>query len=304
MRDAFGHPWHGLVATDPGGLVGVLPMVRVRSRLFGDYLMSMPFINCGGPVGTPEARTGLAVAARHLAEQLGVGLLELRNREPLEAGLVRSDRKITVTLDLPPSPETLWEGLKAKLRSQVRRPMKEGMAAAFGPEHLEEFYHVFSRNMRDLGTPVLPFRFFAALRAHLRDELLVCVVHHEGRPVAAGCGFVFAGEFELTWASSLREANPLAPNMLLYWSLMEESARRGLRVFNFGRCTPGGGTHKFKLQWGGRDVPLPWSQWSPSGVTSTPSPDSAKFRMAVAAWQRLPLPVANLVGPLLSRSIP
>ena len=92
--------------------------------------------------------------------------------------------------------------------------------------------------------------------------------------------------------------------MLLYWSLMEESIRRRLKTFNFGRCTPGGGTHRFKLQWGGRDEPLPWSVWSPGGAVATPSPESRKYRAAIAAWQRLPLPVANLVGPLLSRSIP
>lgn len=304
LTESMGHPWHGMVAEEGGDLVGILPLVRVRSRLFGDYLVSMPFINYGGPLGTEEARTALTEEARGVAGRLGVGLLELRNRQPVDDGLTRSHRKVTVLLDLPDAPERLWEGLKAKVRSQVRRPMKEGMETSFGLDQLEAFYAVFTRNMRDLGTPVMPFGFFEALRKHLGDHLVVAVVRHGGSPVAAGCGFVFGSEFELTWASSLRELNPLAPNMLLYWSLMEEMSRRGLAVFNFGRCTPGGGTHRFKLQWGGRDEPMPWSQWSPTGVLGTPSPDSAKFRMAVAAWQRLPLPVANSLGPLLSRSIP
>jgi FemAB-related protein (PEP-CTERM system-associated) len=307
FTEVMGHAWHGLLASRGGDLEGVLPLVHVRSRLFGKYLVSMPFINYGGPVGSEEARALLASRARDLAGRLGVDLLELRNQAPLgkgESDLVRSDRKITVVLDLPDTPDELWKGLKAKVRSQVRRPMKEDMTPVFGPEHLGAFYGVFARNMRDLGTPVLPFAFFEALARHLPDHLVVCVIEHDGRAVAGGCGFVFGQEFELTWASSLREMNRLAPNMLLYWSLMEEALRRRLAVFNFGRCTPGGGTHRFKLQWGGRDQPLPWTQWSASGVMSTPSPDNAKFRAAVAVWQHLPLAVTNRVGPFLSRSIP
>jgi FemAB-related protein (PEP-CTERM system-associated) len=304
LAESMGHAWHGLLALDGSRVDGALPLTRVRSRLFGDYLVSMPFINYGGPVGSEEARLALADAARGLAGELGVDLLELRNRAPLDGGLVRSDRKITVVLDLPHGSDDLWKSLQAKVRSQVRRPMKEGMVVAFGNEHLEAFYRIFARNMRDLGTPVLPFGFFEAVRRLLGDRLVVCTVSHQGRPVAGGCGFVFGSEFELTWASSLRELNRLAPNMLLYWSLMEEMIRRHLSVFNFGRCTPGGGTHRFKQQWGGVDQPLPWSQWSAAGIGGTPSPDSAKYRAAVALWRRLPLAVTNLLGPHLSRIIP
>ncbi len=304
FTESMGHAWHGLVASEGECTEGVLPLVQVRSRLFGHYLMSMPFVNYGGPVGSDSARLVLADRARDLAEELGADLLELRNQVPLDGDLVRSDRKITVLLDLPESSDELWSALKAKVRSQVRRPMKEDMTAVFGHEHLGAFYDVFTRNMRDLGTPVLPFQFFQALVRYLGEHFVVCVILHEGRAVAGGCGFVFGSELELTWASSLRELNRLAPNMLLYWSLMEEAIRRGLSVFNFGRCTPGGGTHRFKLQWGGRDQPLPWSQWSPSGVVSTPSPEGPKFRAAVAVWQRLPLALTNRLGPWLSRSIP
>lgn len=304
FRDAFGHDWHGLAVERGGELVAALPLVRVRSLLFGDYLVSMPFLNYGGPVGEEPARGALSERARETAAELGVKLLELRNRQPQDDGLTRSERKVTVLLDLPEDPEVLWKAFKSKVRSQVRRPMKEGMETRFGPGELEPFYEIFARNMRDLGTPVLPFGLFEAIRTHLADHLVAATVYHEGRPVAAGCGFVFGDEFEITWASSLREVSRLAPNMLLYWSMMEEMSKRGLETFNFGRCTPGSGTHRFKLQWGGYDEPLPWSQWSPSGVASTPSPESAKFRAAVALWQKLPLPVANAVGPFLSRSIP
>jgi len=306
MKDVLGHDTWWWSAVDEGGVCrGVLPLVRVRSRLFGDYLLSMPFLSYGGPIGSEAARAALANKAVEEARRLRVDLLELRDRRPLPAELSVSDRKLTVLKALPASAEDLWEnGLKAKVRSQVRRPMKEGLEARFGPDLLGPFYDVFSVTMRDLGTPVLPRRFFEALVVHMGEHVTFCVVEHEGRAVAAGCGFLWGGEFEITWAGALREHSRMAPNMLLYWSLMEESIRRGADTFNFGRCSPDSGTHKFKKQWGAEDHALPWAQWSPNGVAATPNPDSAKFRLATRAWQKLPVGVTNRVGPVLARSLP
>jgi FemAB-related protein (PEP-CTERM system-associated) len=307
MKDVLRHEPLHLVARGPeGSWRGVLPLVRVRSRLFGHYLVSMPFLNYGGPLGSPTARRSLGERAVEIARDSGAKLLELRGRgEPPEPPLRRSDRKITVVLDLPDDPAELWEkGLRAKVRSQIRRPQKEGMTARFGPDQREAFYRVFSENMRDLGTPVLPEAFFEAIARAFPDAVVFGVVYLGTRAVAAGCGFVWRGEFEMTWASSLRAYNPMAPNMLLYWSFLEEMARRGCRTFNFGRCTPGGGTHRFKSQWGGRDEPLPWGQWAPGEATETPNPDRPIFRVATRIWGRLPLAVANRLGPLLARGLP
>lgn len=178
------------------------------------------------------------------------------------------------------------------------------MVAGIGPERIGDFYDVFSRNMRDLGTPVLPRALFQAVVDAFPDRTLVCTVESEGTPVAAGLGVLFDGEFELTWASSLREYNRDAPNMLLYWSLMEEVIQRGGTDFNFGRCTPGGGTHRFKSQWGGADEPLHWTRWSPDGGGEAPSAEGGAFERAVSLWQKLPLPVANRLGPLVARGLP
>jgi serine/alanine adding enzyme len=307
MTEVLGHEVHYRVATDENGrTVGLLPMVRVRSRLFGHYLLSMPFLSYGGPLGTLEARAFLGQHAVKEAARLGVDLLELRSRVPVPGGLKTSHRKLTVLLDLPESPAVLWEGhLKAKVRSQIRRPMKEGMETRTGPDQLEAFYWVFAQNMRDLGTPVLPRKFFRAIRECFPDQVLFCVVEWEGIPVAAGCGFLWGGEFEVTWAGSLRRHSRMAPNMLLYWALIEEVMGRGARTFNFGRCSPDSGTHRFKRQWGGEDHPLPWAQWSPKEVAATPNPESGRMvRMATAVWKKLPVGVANWVGPILSRSLP
>lgn len=306
LADTLGHESLRLQVTGASGEVrGLLPLARVRSRLFGDYLLSMPFLSYGGPLGDAEARRALVEAAVAEARALGVDLLELRARERLPGDLALSERKLTVLKALPATAEELWEkGIKAKLRSQVRRPQKEGMRARFGLELVPEFYGVFARTMRDLGTPVLPRRFFDAVAERFATESVVGVVEHRGRVVAAGYGFFWDGEVEITWAGALREYSASAPNMLLYWSFMEESIRRGAVAFNFGRCSRGSGTHRFKMQWGSEEYPLPWAQWSPHGVIATPSPESTKFRLATSVWSRLPLAVANFIGPRLSRLLP
>lgn len=295
-----------VVEDSAGRCVGVLPLVRVRSLVLGHYLVSLPFLNYGGPLGSPAARRLLMEWAVAEARGSGADLLELRSRGggELPPELRVAERKITVVLDLPPEAERLWKEFPAKLRSQIRRPQKEGMTVKFGADQVIAFHEVFSRNMRDLGTPTLPRGFFAALSRHFGERVIFGVIYTGSQPVAAGCGFVWRGEFEMTWASSLREYNAKAPNMLLYWSFMEELIRRGVGVFNFGRCTPGGGTHRFKSQWGGRDEPLRWGQWSARGVSATPSPERPVFQVATAVWRRLPLAVANRVGPLLARRLP
>jgi lipid II:glycine glycyltransferase (peptidoglycan interpeptide bridge formation enzyme) len=200
--------------------------------------------------------------------------------------------------------EYLWtKGLPAKLRSQIRRPKKEGMTCRFGPEEIGAFYKVFAENMRDLGTPVHSRRLFDLLAEVFPDEVMFGVVYHENVPVAGGCGFHWRGEFEMTWASALRKYNRMAPNMLLYWAFMEESIGRASSLFNFGRCTPGGGTHRFKRQWGGEDTALPWLEWDRDGG-GEPSAESRLFGAATRVWQRLPVPIANRLGPLISRRIP
>jgi FemAB-related protein (PEP-CTERM system-associated) len=305
LYDALGHDSHYLIARDEAGAwEGVLPLVRVRSRIFGDYLLSMPFLNDGGPLGNGVAQARLAAHALEMARRFNVKLLELRMRAAQPTALTPVRRKVTVMMPLPATADALMSMFPSKLRSQIRRPLREGMRVAFGAEQRAPFYEVFARNMRDLGTPVLPRRFFDAIAAQLPAEVTFGCVYYGDQPVAAGCGFLYNGEFEITWASSLREHNQRAPNMLLYWSMMQHVIEHGARVWNFGRCTPGGGTHRFKLQWGGSTLELPWQHWSRPGASGPPTADGGVFELATRVWSRLPLPIANHVGPLLSRGLP
>ena len=293
-----------LVSDRNGALQGVLPLVRVRSWLFGHYLVSLPFLNDGGPLGSPEARRQLVEDAVAEARRSRADLLELRTRDGAGLELPVSSRKITVLRPLPATPEALLASFPSKLRSQIRRPLKDGLTVRFGLDQREAFYDVFARTMRDLGTPVLPRALFERLAVAFPELVVFGVVYRGDRPLAGGCGFVWREEFEMTWAGALRESRALAANMLLYWAFMEHMIARGVRVFNFGRCTPGGGTHQFKRQWGGTDVPLPWRQYASGEVKAPPSPDDPALSWGPRLWRRLPLPIANRLGPRLVRFLP
>lgn len=307
IESVFGHECFYLACLGAGGQIeGVLPLVRVRSRLFGHFLVSMPFVNYGGPLGSPEAVRSLADHAVQIANSDNIDLLELRSRNDLELDLPVSHRKVTVVLDLPEGdPDLLWKGFKAKLRSQIRRPIKEGVEVRFGKDQIRPFYDVFCRHMRDLGTPTQPLLLFEQIAETVSDDVWCACAYLNDSPIAAGLGFRWENELEMTWASALMEHNRIAPNMLLYWSFMERAINDGITLFNFGRCTPGGGTHRFKLQWGSREEPLWWYQSQQSDKNAgTPSPDDSKYSWGPRIWKRLPIRIANLVGPKVVRYIP
>lgn len=307
MTRVFGHECIYLSATDASGaLEAILPLVRVKSPVFGHYIVSMPFLNYGGPLGAPSGIQAVVDEATAIAQRDRVKLLELRSRVQLPpvVTLPVSHRKITVLLDLATTSEQTFKRFEAKLRSQVRKPQKEGVTVTFGADQVEPFFQVFAHHMRDLGTPTQPERLFAAIAETFPDDAWFACAYLRGQPVAAGCGFVFGDEFELTWASSLRAFNREAPNMLLYWALMERAIASGLKTFNFGRCTPGSGTHKFKMQWGGREEPLWWYDLARDAEAKTPSPDDGAFSWGPRLWRHLPVPIATALGPAIVRYIP
>ena len=303
LETAGGHETRYRVARDRDGrLAGLLPLARLRSRIFGQHLVSIPFLNYGGPLGSAEARNALVGDAVAQAEALGGASLVLRTRQA-EPGSAFTARKVTVLLDLAATSDEMWERrFNAKLRTKIKRPARDGMQTSFGIGHLGAFYDVWSRNMRDLGTPVLPFRFFEAILAVFPDLVMIGATYHRERPVAAGFGFVWRDEFEMTWSSSLREFGAAKPNMMLYWDFMRELIARRVRVFNFGRSTPGSGPHAFKQAWGGIDVMLPWIQL-PAGDAAAGERGGA-MQIAAGAWRRLPLAVANRLGPAIAPHLP
>lgn len=297
-----------LAATDARGTwQGVLPLARLKSFAFGDFLVSLPYVNYAG-VLAPDAAISATLAnhAADLAQQLGCRHLELRQTAPVLAAWPTRTDKVSMWLPLPGDPDLLFKGFDSKLRAQIRRPTKEGATCTSGGrELLDDFYGVFAANMRDLGTPVYARQLFARILDAFPEQARLFVVRLADKPVAAGLVLGYRNRLEIPWASSLRSVNRIGANMLLYWSVLEFAVREGYGTFDFGRCTRDSGTFRFKRQWGAEPVGLHWHYWV-RGNNEMPrlNHSNPKFALATRIWQRLPLPVANLIGPGIVRSLP
>jgi serine/alanine adding enzyme len=308
IHAVFGHETYYLAARTPGGAIsGILPLVRLRSFLFGDFLVSLPYFNYGGVVaGSAAARDALLDAAIAVARERNCQHVELRQRELLPQGWPARVDKVAMVLPLPETPEDLWKSLPSKVRSDARRPARHGITCEFGGgELVQDFYAVFCANMRDLGTPVYPRAFFQAILTAFPGSASLVVARLAGRAVAAGFVLEHAGGMEIPWASSLRRFNKFGANMYMYGSLLERAVARGCRTFDFGRSTIDSGTYLFKRQWGAKPRQLYWNYWlRDGGELPRLRPDNPKFRLAVAAWRCLPLALANRIGPRVVRYLP
>ena len=342
------HPSFFLQATLGKRLVGVLPLQLVESRLFGRFLVSLPYLNTAGVVADSDtAATVLADRAIELADVLDVKHLELRHERAVEhPKLVNGvTDKVHMRMPLPSTSDELWEGIKAKVRNQIRKAQKtDGFSVHWGREELlSEFYDIFCRNMRDLGTPPFSQRLFAEILAAFshptsrraggvsppvsdtsefdlhaqstggltpparqNDEGFaeICVVRLHGRAVASGLLVHGPGTTQVPSASSLREFNSSNANMLLYWNLLTRAIERGQREFDFGRSTRDGGTYKFKAQWGATEHPAVWQHYVRHGNAGDMRPSNGKFQMLIQIWQRLPVWLTRLIGPAIVRGIP
>jgi serine/alanine adding enzyme len=308
IERAFGHRTCYLLARDQSNEPrGILPLVMLSSRVFGNFLVSLPFVNYGGIVGdNQQARACLLNKAIERARSLGAFHIELRHQQPCDIQLPSSHRKVSMRLELPKQFELLWKEFPSKLRSQIRRAQKENMTVRFGgTECLDDFYVVFSRCMRDLGTPVYSKRFFRAICEYFPKESRICLVSSNDRPLAAGFLYGFRSILEIPWAASDKRFSRLAPNMLLYSSVLEHACQEGFQFFDFGRSTPNSGTYRFKEQWGAEPHQLYWHYWIASGREIPQlNPQNPKYELAIKIWQRLPLPVANWLGPHIVKYLP
>lgn len=308
VEEAFGHSTRYLcVRTEDGALCGLLPLVLLASRGFGRFLVSLPFVNYGGMIAeSPDALRLLEAEAVAQAKALDAQHIELRHEVSMVTSWVSTQRKVSMRLPLPPSYEELQKGFPSKLRSQVRRAQKEGMTARVGGlECLEEFYTVFSRCMRDLGTPVYAKSFFRTILDAFPKDAHLCIVSHQETPVAAGLLYGFRSSLEIPWAASDKRFNKLSPNMLLYGTALEYACQQGFRVFDFGRSSPDSGTYKFKAQWGALPHQLYWYYWMKDGRDVPQlNPQNPKYALAIRLWQQLPVPIANLLGPHIVKFLP
>jgi FemAB-related protein (PEP-CTERM system-associated) len=307
IEETYCHPIHCMAATVDGAIQGVLPLGEIKSRLFGHFLVSVPFVTYGGISATSaEARDGLATKAIDLASRLGARHVELRQGGEWDGGWNSVSAKVAMLVDLPATPEGLWDRLHSRLRNKIRRAQRCGLRSQWGREdQLSSFYEVFSTNMRNLGTPVYPLPWFKNILRFLPGRSLVLTLWDGVKPVAATLLIWFRETVELPWIASLPDSRRKYSTVLLYWTALDWAIKHGYNWVDLGRCTPGSGVHQFKKHWGCVEKPLHWYYWLAPGV-NIPNlrASNPKFRLAIRLWKRLPLRLANWLGPRVVRSIP
>lgn len=308
IEKSFCHRAYYLVARNSEGLiVGVLPLVHMKSLLFGNFLISIPFFNYGGLLcGSPEAESALLAEAERIKVEIKASHIELRHMGWEYQGVPSKTGKVTMIMELAQDIDSQWKAFNAKLRNQIRKAEKSGLrVVAGGAELLDGFYTVFCRNMRDLGTPVYGKEFFDNVLALFPQSTRIISVIHNNTVIASGIAVWFRDTFEVPWASSNRDYKTLCPNNILYWKAISFAIENGFAKFDFGRSTPAEGTYKFKEQWGAKPVQLYWQYILPDGETLPElNNKNPKYEMAIRIWQKLPLGITNILGPHIVKNIP
>ncbi len=303
---------------DYGQFVGLLPLVHIKNWLFGNSFTSMPFVDSGGLLAKDGlTEESLLLSAITIAEKTKVRCINIRQTHPLIKGeffvknhlhdwkLSVLTPKVRMVVRLPYDPDVLMRSFGSKLRSQIRKPIKSGLVVKIGSiELIDDFYNVFVENMRDLGSPVHSKKIIAETLKAFDGIANVFIVYNKAKPLAGSVTIGFKDTLSNPWASSLRRYSHLAPNMLLYWSMLEFACKKGYQRFDFGRSTPGEGTYKFKEQWGSKPEPLYWYRLS-NLDDQRQGDQSSKDKMskAIECWKKLPVPLTKVIGPKIRKYI-
>ena len=305
LHGVYGHATWFLYAELDGRIVGVLPLAQVKSLLFGHSLVGLPFTVYGGVAATePAAVQALEAEAQRLARQLGAEHLELRNVRRRHQDWPLQDLYVTFRKAILPDEEANMQAIPRKQRAMVRKGIKNALRSEVDPG-VDRFFAMFADNVHRHGTPAMPRRWFQALREEFGDDCeVLTVVTTDGRPVSSVMSFYFRDEVLPFYAGDDEAARDLAANDFIYWELMRRACARGLKLFDFGRSKQGTGPCAFKKNWGFEPTPLQYEYclYKRDSVPQN-NPNNAKYKLLIGVWRRLPIGVANWLGPFVVRNL-
>jgi FemAB-related protein (PEP-CTERM system-associated) len=311
IERAFGHHTRYLMAERDGAVVGVLPVGHVRSALFGNTLISVPFCVYGGPLAAePEAFAALTEAAAALLPASRASALELRFRaQPPEGWLdpaqwvARSDLYVTFRKPITADDDANMKAIPRKQRAMVRKGIERGLTSTVDRD-VAGLHRIYAESVRNLGTPVFSRGYFALLADIFGDDLDILTVRDGETPVASVMNFHWRDEVLPYYGGGTAAARGCYANDFMYWEVMRHAAARGAKIFDYGRSKVGTGAFAFKKNWGFEPAPLPYYfRLAPGASVPEVNPLNPKYRLFIAAWKRLPLPVANLIGPHIVRGV-
>ena len=305
VGEVFRHDTYFLYAELGGQITGVLPLAHVNSLLFGNSLVGLPFAVYGGVAATtPQAADALEAEAQAIARRLGVEHLELRNMDQRHADWPTQDLYVTFRKEILPQEDANMLAIPRKQRAMVRKGIKNGLASEID-DNVDRFFALYADNVHRHGTPALPKSYFRALQAEFgADCQVLTVTGPDGRLLSSVLSFYFRDEVLPYYAGDDESARDLAANDFKYWELMRRSCARGLKLFDYGRSKQGTGSFAFKKNWGFVPTPLHYEYclYKRDAIPQN-NPSNAKYRLLIETWRRMPIAMANWLGPFIVRSL-
>lgn len=304
IERAFGHRTHFIFAEQNGVIVGVLPLAEIKSLLFGHSLASLPFCAYGGIVADHDAAfAALDRAAQSLAQKRQVGALEYRNLEAQHADWPTKDLYVTFRKAIEPGTEANMNAIPRKQRAMVRKGIKAGLTGEIDHD-TERFFHAYSSSVHRLGTPVFSRKYFRLLKDEFGDDCEVLTVTLDGQTISSVLSFYFRDEVLPYYGGGVDAARAVAGNDFMYWDLMRRACERGLRIFDYGRSKRGTGSFDFKKNWGFEPAPLHYEYFLVSDrEVPEINPLNPKYSLFIQAWKKMPLAMANLIGPHIVKNL-
>lgn len=305
INEAFRHTTYFLYAERNEEIFGVLPMAHVKSWLFGNALVALPFAVYGGVAASSlEAVQVLEAEAQKLAAMLDVDHLEFRNLTARHTDWPTQDIYVTFRKAIIADDEANLLAIPRKQRAMVRKGIKNQLKIQVD-RSTERFFKLFADNVHRHGTPALPKRYFDMLLQTFGDDCeIMTVVDQNDRPLSSVLSFYFRDEVLPYYAGDDENARHLAANDFKYWELMRHASRRGARIFDYGRSKVDTGPYAFKKNWGFEPQPLHYEYclYKRDGIPQN-NPNNAKYKYFIAAWRRMPIELANWLGPYIVRNL-
>jgi FemAB-related protein (PEP-CTERM system-associated) len=305
IRSAFGHRVHYVYTEQDGAITGVLPLAQVKTLLFGNMLISVPFCVYGGPIAADAgSAAALEAHAAQLLRQTGASAIEFRHREPVAGDWTeRPDLYVTFRKAMTADDDKNMKAIPRKQRAMVRKGIQNGLRSISGRE-TSVLHRIYAESVRNLGTPVFSKRYFDILAEVFRDCSDVVTILDNDQPIASVMNFYFRDEVLPYYGGGAFAARGRAGNDFMYWEVMRRAAARDCRIFDFGRSKLGTGAFAFKHNWGFEPEKLCYRfKLAPGASIPDYNPMNPKYRMFIAAWKRLPIPVANVLGPPIVRGL-